>query len=534
MSINLFDANFYRTSNPDLTAAGLTTDAQLFQHFQNFGLNEGRSFSLFANLNLYRASNPDLATAGINTNRQLLDHLQNFGVSEGRRFSEFIDINFYLDANPDVAKAFSNNREQALQHLNANGLREGRLFSQFFNVSYYKVNNLDLVRADLNNNRQLLQHFETYGVNENRLFSLSFDTTYYRNQYADLRAGNLNNRQLFNHFQQNGLGESRASSQYFDVSYYLANNADLRAAKFNNFQAYNHFLISGFPKEGRFGSTKGYTGEAKDNKEGTANPSNQFTQGDSADYIIPEGIFNEESGLIIPTQWTQEVRNNTWSATANIQFANGQITQNLPLRIRDDGVADGDDTIIWKISNNAPFGFSQSTYTFAENDDLVPIQLRLGSDIKTATITIKDNDVMRTVSATDVPRNIPDSSTITSNFVVNNLPLKITDVNVTLNITHPYDQDLDVFLISPKGTRVELFKGIGGNGDNFINTTLDDEALNDISLGTAPFTGSFRPQNSLSNFDFENPNGTWKLEVKDGSPGDVGTLNGWSVVFTAS
>ncbi|MGI2909130.1 proprotein convertase P-domain-containing protein [Tolypothrix sp. VBCCA 56010] len=534
MTINLFDANFYRASNPDLTAAGLTTDAQLFQHFQNFGLNEGRSFSLFANLSLYRASNPDLATAGINTNRQLLDHLQNFGVLEGRQFSEFVDVNFYLDANPDVAQAFSNNREQALQHLNDNGLSEGRLFSQFFNVDYYKVNNPDLVAVGLNNNRQLLQHFETYGINENRFFSVFFDTNYYRNQYADFKAANLNNRQLFNQFQQNGLGESRASSQYFDVSYYLANNADLRTAGFNNFQAYNHFLIYGFPKEGRFGSANGYTGEAKDNKEGTATPSNQYTQGNSADYIIPEGIFDEESNMIISTQWKQQVLGGTWSATANIQFTNGQITQNLPLRILDDGVVDGDDTIIWKISNNAPFGFSQSTYTFTENDNDELIQLRLGSNIKTATITTQNTEVMRTVSATDVPRNIPDSSTITSNLVVNNLPITIRDVNVTLNITHPYDNDLDVFLISPKGTRVELFKGIGGNGDNFINTTLDDEGSNVISWATAPFTGSFSPQNSLSNFNFENPNGTWKLEVKDGRPGDFGTLNSWSVAFTAS
>ncbi|MDF5730123.1 MAG: hypothetical protein PUP92_19440 [Rhizonema sp. PD38] len=42
MTINLFDVNFYRAANPDLVAAGLTTDTQLSQHFQNFGLNEGR------------------------------------------------------------------------------------------------------------------------------------------------------------------------------------------------------------------------------------------------------------------------------------------------------------------------------------------------------------------------------------------------------------------------------------------------------------------------------------------------------------
>ena len=45
MSVNLFDASFYRAENQDLAAAGLTTDAQLFSHFQAYGLNEGRAFS---------------------------------------------------------------------------------------------------------------------------------------------------------------------------------------------------------------------------------------------------------------------------------------------------------------------------------------------------------------------------------------------------------------------------------------------------------------------------------------------------------
>ncbi len=94
MAVDLFDANFYRAANPDLTTAGLTTDTQLLSHFQNSGIDEGRLFSPFANINFYRSSNPDLAAAGLNSNRQLYEHLQNNGVAEGRRFSPFADINF--------------------------------------------------------------------------------------------------------------------------------------------------------------------------------------------------------------------------------------------------------------------------------------------------------------------------------------------------------------------------------------------------------------------------------------------------------
>jgi Ca2+-binding RTX toxin-like protein len=57
--------------------------------------------------------------------------------------------------------------------------------------------------------------------------------------------------------------------------------------------------------------------------------------------------------------------------------------------------------------------------------------------------------------------NIPDESTIYSNLTVSGLSGAIADVNVTLNITQTYNSHLDVFLISPTGTRVTLFRGVG-------------------------------------------------------------------------
>ncbi|MBN3907588.1 MAG: hypothetical protein HWQ35_13820 [Nostoc sp. NMS1] len=269
MSVNLFRANFYRTANPDLGAGGLTTDTQLLSHFQNYGLNEGRSFSPFVNLNFYRSSNPDLAAAGL-TNQQLFNHLENYGVAEGRRFSPFADINFYLNANPDVNQAFGGNREQAFNHLSSYGVGEGRRFSQFFDINRYANNNPDLVTgyansvgrrpdqlaADPGFRQFLLNHFELAGVNEGRNFSSTFDVNYYRNVYSDLAAAGLNNQQLYQHFELNGLGEGRASSSSFNVSYYLANNADLRAAGFNNSQSYDHFVLYG-QREGRRGTQYG-------------------------------------------------------------------------------------------------------------------------------------------------------------------------------------------------------------------------------------------------------------------------------------
>ena len=203
MSVNLFDANFYRAANPDL--ASLNND-QAFSHFQNSGLDEGRAFSPFANLNFYRSSNPDLATAGLNTNRQLYDHLQNSGVAEGRRFSQFVDINYYLGVNPDLNQAFMGNREQALDHLRGSGVNEGRSFSSFVDLGYYLSTNSELNQA-LGGNRALaLEHLEIIGLEEGRQFSPAFDVNFYRNAYPDLiSAGLTTNGSLFQHFVSNGF-----------------------------------------------------------------------------------------------------------------------------------------------------------------------------------------------------------------------------------------------------------------------------------------------------------------------------------------
>lgn len=244
MPANLFDANFYRLTNPDLANFN---DAQALLHFQNYGLNEGRSFSPFVDLNFYRSSNSDLA--GFN-NPQALQHLQNNGVAEGRRFSQFADLNFYRAANSDLAGL---NNEQISEHLQNYGIVEGRRFSQFFDLNYYASSSSDLVAARLSN-KQLLEHFEINGLREGRAFSLAFNISYYRATYSDLASAGLNNKQLYEHFQLNGLGEGRASSQFFNVSFYRSNYPDL--ASLNSSQAYQHFVLYG-QQEGRIGSETG-------------------------------------------------------------------------------------------------------------------------------------------------------------------------------------------------------------------------------------------------------------------------------------
>jgi subtilisin-like proprotein convertase family protein len=137
--------------------------------------------------------------------------------------------------------------------------------------------------------------------------------------------------------------------------------------------------------------------------------------------------------------------------------------------------------------------------------------------------------------STDVPVTIPDETLITSNLTVAGRSGAITDVNVTLDITHTFTGDLQVTLIAPDGTRIVLSQNRGGSGNDFSGTIFDDEATTPIGSGVAPFSGSFRPDQLLSLLDGKNANGQWQLEIDDQAAQDVGVLNSWSLtIATAS
>ncbi len=143
-------------------------------------------------------------------------------------------------------------------------------------------------------------------------------------------------------------------------------------------------------------------------------------------------------------------------------------------------------------------------------------------------------DANLSLPSADVPKAIADQQTIVSTLAVSGQAGPLLDVEVQVNITHTWDADLDVYLISPNGTRVELFTDAGSSGDNFTDTILDDEAGVGIASGAAPFSGSYRPEGLLSALDGQDPNGIWQLEITDDAGGDVGTLNSWALRITTA
>jgi hypothetical protein len=106
---------------------------------------------------------------------------------------------------------------------------------------------------------------------------------------------------------------------------------------------------------------------------------------------------------------------------------------------------------------------------------------------------------------------------------------------VTINITHAWDEDLDISLIAPDGTSVELTTDNGGSDDNYTGTNFTLTAVTSIVDGVAPFTGDFLPEMSLLGFngvDADAMGGNWILQVCDDVGVDAGTLVSWEINFS--
>lgn len=121
-----------------------------------------------------------------------------------------------------------------------------------------------------------------------------------------------------------------------------------------------------------------------------------------------------------------------------------------------------------------------------------------------------------------------------SNLPSTTLNTTLGIIQVNLDISHPNDSDLSVSLVSPYGTIINLFNGVGGVGDNFTKTSFSPLGSTTINTGSAPFSSTFKPLQPLANLNnSHNGNGVWKLRITDSKLQDVGVLNNWSVTFGA-
>ncbi len=139
------------------------------------------------------------------------------------------------------------------------------------------------------------------------------------------------------------------------------------------------------------------------------------------------------------------------------------------------------------------------------------------------------------LNASDLPKNLLDAteneegSTFSSINV--NFDSNILDVDVLVDLTHSWVNDLSLYLEAPGGNQFLLSSSFGGEGDNYTQTIFDQESSINIEDGTAPFTGRFIPVQNISSLYGTSSKGIWKLIVIDQEKQDTGQLLEFEISF---
>ena len=171
---------------------------------------------------------------------------------------------------------------------------------------------------------------------------------------------------------------------------------------------------------------------------------------------------------------------------------------------------------------------------------VLTVLAKCDQNISSATLTLPSGVQQPLIQLTNGNTvNIPDNNPAgaDSTITVNNLASVLENVTVSVNIIHPRVADLTLQLIGPDGTTVTLSRtnGVGGANygiDCFSETTFDDTAGSSITVGTAPFVGSFKPDQPLAAFAGKSGgglNGNWKLHVVDSATNQTGFIQCWAL-----
>jgi gliding motility-associated-like protein len=263
------------------------------------------------------------------------------------------------------------------------------------------------------------------------------------------------------------------------------------------------------------------------------NPSNQNTP---IDYHIWGTATNGVDYQNIPT---------------NLFIPAGQTKITIPVIAFEDHLTEAPEYIAVDVKRDPCH--RDTVYLYIRDNGLVPPQLRPDTTICAGGAPLKLDGTL--------PITLPGPATFSYNTVAT-IPTKTTPLlapinvfgvspltlgpgvikSVCVNITHNWDDDLYMYLLTPGGQVMELSSHNGGNGHNYTNTCFMPNASVKINFPgpyapstAAPFTGDWLPQGLWTDLYGNYPtNGQWKLSIVDKATGFTGTLDNWSITFEPS
>lgn len=201
----VFDAVYYADTNSDLKRAYGYDEIQLFRHFRNYGVSEGRVASPIFSVQEYMNRYSDVREVYQGSRFAAVNHFVVHGMKEQRVGIRSFEVFTYREMYPDLQRAFGGDIVRYYRHFVQYGYREGRRgvpapdlsnpavryggedYSAVYNFKEYVAAYADIREYYSNDDQAALRHFVIHGMNEGRMGRRDFNVYAYKSRYADLR-----------------------------------------------------------------------------------------------------------------------------------------------------------------------------------------------------------------------------------------------------------------------------------------------------------------------------------------------------------
>ncbi len=239
-----------------------------------------------------------------------------------------------------------------------------------------------------------------------------------------------------------------------------------------------------------------------------------------------------------------------------LTFPEGDTSFTISFEALEDFTPEGTDSIFFELETTP---CRRDTFLIQIVDDTLPTPvLRTDTTICPADSVALNGDIgfmNPPVQSFNFQGNLP----IDTNGVLFSAPINVSGIPIQTvgpgviatvcidSLRHSWIEDVDVFLVAPNGSLLELTTDNGGDGGNntepdfYIGTCFSESATQAVNFpGPAapftalPLTGTFLPEGDWSALYGSPTNGEWQLLVIDDKEGDNGALLGWSISFSAN
>jgi len=289
---NLFHMSFYYMKYADLAKAYGYNEKDLFMHFLNHGMVEGRQASTEFNVTTYKNKYQDLRlTYGADLEKYYFHYMEK-GKTEGRTatgtasvtdpvttykgidYSSVYDYYSYIKTYPELAKQYPDDDISVLREFVEEGMAQGRTAKADFSVYAYLAQNPDLRATYRTNLGAYYLNYITFGKAQGRPatgstqlvnpvtsysgveYASVYNFEYYIQNNADIQAQyQYDDEGALEQFISAGMKNGKQGSSEFNVLAYKANYADVRATYGTDLKSYYMHYISFGKPEGRNGST---------------------------------------------------------------------------------------------------------------------------------------------------------------------------------------------------------------------------------------------------------------------------------------